>query len=362
MATATAEELSKLISTAADSAAAADGDAAEEDRAVGALKQLARLGVTSRLLKETEAGKRVNKLSKSGVAAVAAAAGAVVQAWKECVKREQDARGGGGGGAAGGGSGSGAGGGASSGGGVPRASSFVSTADTAAAGGKPSSRPPSAGGEAAAAGSQQPPRRADSGAAGGGSSSTGAGAGGAGAAAAGLAPPPGTGSGKRDKARSMVLDGLALCLGEGVEPIAPLGQLAGEVEDALWAANCEGAREPTGAYLSKVRTVVFNLKDPSNPDLRGRVAAGVIPAEALAAMGAEEMASDARKSQNAQIRKEMAAEAVRGQQQQASTDQFQCGKCKQRKVTYYQLQTRSADEPMTNFCTCTVCGNRWKFC
>lgn len=26
-----------------------------------------------------------------------------------------------------------------------------------------------------------------------------------------------------------------------------------------------------------------------------------------------------------------------------------CGKCKQRKVTYYQLQTRSADEPMTNF-------------
>jgi hypothetical protein len=72
-----------------------------------------------------------------------------------------------------------------------------------------------------------------------------------------------------------------------------------------------------------VRTVVFNLKDASNPDLRGRVAAGVIPPEALAAMGAEEMASDARKSQNAQIRKEMAAEAVRGQQQQATTDQFQ---------------------------------------
>ncbi|KAI8465250.1 MAG: transcription factor S-II, central domain-containing protein [Monoraphidium minutum] len=160
----------------------------------------------------------------------------------------------------------------------------------------------------------------------------------------------------------MMLDGLALAAAEGVDACAPLGVLAAEVEDALWAATCEGLRDPNAAYLAKVRTVVFNLKDPGNPDLRGRVASGHVPPEALAAMGAEEMASDARKVANAQIRKEAAAELVRGQSQMATTDQFQCGKCKQRKVTYYQLQTRSADEPMTNFCTCTVCGNRWKFC
>lgn len=41
---------------------------------------------------------------------------------------------------------------------------------------------------------------------------------------------------------------------------------------------------------------------------------------------------------------------------------FQCGKCKSKKTHYYQMQTRSADEPMTTFVTCLECGNRWKFC
>lgn len=45
---------------------------------------------------------------------------------------------------------------------------------------------------------------------------------------------------------------------------------------------------------------------------------------------------------------------------EASTDNFTCGKCKSKACTYYQLQTRSADEPMTTFVTCTFCGNRWK--
>lgn len=45
-----------------------------------------------------------------------------------------------------------------------------------------------------------------------------------------------------------------------------------------------------------MRTVVFNLKDAGNPDLRRRVAAGHIPPEALAQMSAEDMASDKRKA------------------------------------------------------------------
>ena len=43
-----------------------------------------------------------------------------------------------------------------------------------------------------------------------------------------------------------------------------------------------------------------------------------------------------------------------------ATDIYLCMRCNQRKTSYYQLQTRSADEPMTTFVTCLNCGKRWK--
>ena len=45
---------------------------------------------------------------------------------------------------------------------------------------------------------------------------------------------------------------------------------------------------------------------------------------------------------------------------EAATDTFTCRKCKSKKCTYYQMQTRSADEPMTTYVSCIDCGNRWK--
>jgi transcription elongation factor S-II len=39
-----------------------------------------------------------------------------------------------------------------------------------------------------------------------------------------------------------------------------------------------------------------------------------------------------------------------------------CKSCKRKtKCDYYQMQTRSADEPMTTFMTCLECDKRWKF-
>jgi DNA-directed RNA polymerase subunit M/transcription elongation factor TFIIS len=57
--------------------------------------------------------------------------------------------------------------------------------------------------------------------------------------------------------------------------------------------------------------------------------------------------------------KDMMMEAAKAKEENYS-GLFKCGKCKGVKTTYYQMQTRSADEPMTSFITCTTCGNRWK--
>jgi DNA-directed RNA polymerase subunit M/transcription elongation factor TFIIS len=43
-----------------------------------------------------------------------------------------------------------------------------------------------------------------------------------------------------------------------------------------------------------------------------------------------------------------------------NTDTFKCKRCKSRKCYYYELQTRSGDEPMTVFVTCTTCMFKWR--
>lgn len=44
----------------------------------------------------------------------------------------------------------------------------------------------------------------------------------------------------------------------------------------------------------------------------------------------------------------------------AMTDQFKCGRCKKRECVYYELQTRSADEPSSIFIRCLNCGHSWR--
>lgn len=56
----------------------------------------------------------------------------------------------------------------------------------------------------------------------------------------------------------------------------------------------------------------------------------------------------------------MRTKAAYEPQATAMTDRYTCGKCKKNRCSYYELQTRSADEPMTMFITCLHCGHRWK--
>lgn len=109
-------------------------------------------------------------------------------------------------------------------------------------------------------------------------------------------------------------------------------------------------------YISKLKTILYNLK---NETLLTKIINKEIKAHELAFMSHQEMRPDL--WYNLIEEKKIKDENKFSPKIEASTDDFQCSKCKSKKCTFYQLQTRSADEPMTTFVSCITCGNRWKF-
>ena len=110
-------------------------------------------------------------------------------------------------------------------------------------------------------------------------------------------------------------------------------------------------------YLDHLRSIYSNLK---NEKLTQMVVNGEIKAHEIAFMAHHEMMpekwADLIKAKS--IRDKNKFE----QKIESMTDTFTCKKCKGKQCTYMQVQLRSADEPMTIFVTCILCGNRWKTC
>lgn len=108
-------------------------------------------------------------------------------------------------------------------------------------------------------------------------------------------------------------------------------------------------------YIDHLRSVYVNLK---NETLINMVESGEIKSHQIAFMTHQEMRPD--RWEELIKAKSIKDKAKFEQNIEAATDIFTCRKCKSKKCTYYQLQTRSADEPMTIFVTCLDCGTRWK--
>jgi len=107
-------------------------------------------------------------------------------------------------------------------------------------------------------------------------------------------------------------------------------------------------------YVDRLRSIMINLKG----EIIEQIKKGIIKPHIVAFMTHQELCPE---KWNALLE----AKAKRDKNKfetniAAATDTFTCRKCKSNKCTYYQMQTRSADEPMTTFVTCIDCGNRWK--
>ena len=109
-------------------------------------------------------------------------------------------------------------------------------------------------------------------------------------------------------------------------------------------------------YKDRLRTVYLNLK--GNTEIISQIKDEKIQSHTVAFMTHQEM-NPAKWADliEAKVKRDKNKYEVK---LEASTDSFTCRRCKSNKCTYYQMQTRSADEPMTTFVTCLECGQRWK--
>ena len=107
-------------------------------------------------------------------------------------------------------------------------------------------------------------------------------------------------------------------------------------------------------YVDHYKSIYFNLSDSIITQLQN----GNIKAQNIAFMTHQELKPE---KWEALIQAKIKRDKNKYETNiESSTDTFTCRKCYKKECTYYQMQTRSADEPMTTFVTCIECGNRWK--
>tara|TARA_B100001057_G_scaffold492325_2_gene584490 strand:- start:526 stop:1050 length:525 start_codon:yes stop_codon:yes gene_type:complete len=114
-------------------------------------------------------------------------------------------------------------------------------------------------------------------------------------------------------------------------------------------------------YISKLRSFYSNIAKDSyihNHNFKQKLLDGTISLSQLSELSVYDIFPE---NWSELLNKKIKRDKLKYEMKpSAMTDQFKCRKCGSRSCSYYEVQTRSADEPMTQFITCLDCGNRWK--
>ena len=114
-------------------------------------------------------------------------------------------------------------------------------------------------------------------------------------------------------------------------------------------------------YVSRIRSIYSNLKSDSylrNKNFSEKIIKGDIDPKNISSLSKYDIYPEvwsellSKLAEKDKLKYELKPEAM--------TDMFKCRKCGSRSCSYYEFQTRSADEPMTQFITCLDCNNNWK--
>jgi transcription elongation factor S-II len=111
----------------------------------------------------------------------------------------------------------------------------------------------------------------------------------------------------------------------------------------------------TQIYIDRLRMVFSNLS--STTVVEGLISGDILP-QAVAFMTHQEIQPE---KWNPLIDKKTKRDASKCDKKiGASTAMFTCSRCQSKNCTYYEMQTRSADEPATIFITCLNCDKHWR--
>jgi DNA-directed RNA polymerase subunit M/transcription elongation factor TFIIS len=114
-------------------------------------------------------------------------------------------------------------------------------------------------------------------------------------------------------------------------------------------------------YIEKARSIVCNIDNTSyvqNTNLVERIRESEFLPHELAFMKPENIFPDRWRNAVESLMKKY--ENAYENKAQAMTNMFKCSKCKKRECTFYEMQTRSADESCTIFVRCINCGHSWR--
>ena len=135
------------------------------------------------------------------------------------------------------------------------------------------------------------------------------------------------------------------------------------VNRSLYLGDVAASDNPAhmSRYKHKFLQIQYNIKN--SPVLKDRILSGKIKTTGVMELAPHELwpggphDREMVKNINKNLKKDANAMILQDPNYKGI---FKCKRCKSFKTTYYEMQTRSADEPMTVFVTCINCDARWK--
>ena len=134
-------------------------------------------------------------------------------------------------------------------------------------------------------------------------------------------------------------------------------KLSKKVEESIYCYHGNNSH----IYLAKIVSLYSNLNPKSkigNKNFLKRLKKKEIDVKNIANMTPQEIFPE--HWQEVIERRQLHQDFLYKKMPESFSTFYTCGRCKKKKVSYYQMQTRSADEPMTVFYRCVECGHKWR--